>query len=50
MAIEDSTAFRFTAGSEPGNPKQVGQTFVFGSDPKLFAQPQNILLAVFSST
>ena len=31
-------------------PKQTGQNFVFGSPPNSLGQPQNILLAVFSST
>ena len=40
----------FTTGSDPGRPRQTGQTWVFGSAPNAVEQPQNILDAVFSST
>jgi hypothetical protein len=50
MRIIDSTAFSFNVGSEPGSPKHTGQTFVFGSDPKLVGQAQNTFVAVFNST
>ena len=50
MRIADSTAVRFTTGSEPGRPRQTGQTWVFGSAPNSVGQPQNILLFVDSST
>ena len=43
-----SMAFRLRTGREPGRPRQVGQTLVLGSSPKLVRQPQNILLAVFT--
>src|SRR5690348_14509265 len=36
-------------GSEPGMPVQTGQQRVFGSPPKAFRHPQNILLSVKSS-
>ncbi len=48
--MADSTAVPLTTGSEPGSPRQVGQTCVFGSAPKTVAQPQNIFEAVPSST
>ena len=50
IRIADSIALALTTGSEPGRPRQTGQVWVFGSAPKAFAQPQNILDAVFSST
>ena len=50
MRIADSTAFPLTAGIAPGRPRQVGQTWVLGSPPKAAGQPQNILVAVLSST
>src|SRR6476619_5407037 len=50
MRIADSTAFRFTTGSEPGKPRQTAQTWVFGSAPNAVEQPQNIFEVVFSST
>ena len=43
-------ALAFTTGSEPGSPRQTGQTWVFGSAPNAVEQPQNIFDAVFSST
>src|SRR5688572_26013840 len=48
--MADSTAVPLTTGIEPGSPRQVGQVCVFGSPPKVAGQPQNILVAVFSST
>ena len=45
-----SIAIRFTTGSEPGRPRQTGQTWLFGSAPKMVVQPQNILVLVPSST
>jgi hypothetical protein len=36
-------------GSEPGSPRHTGQTWVFGSAPKVVGQAQNILVAVASS-
>jgi len=35
-----SSALRFSEGLDPGNPRQVGQTAVFGSSP-LVGQEQN---------
>ena len=43
-------AAAFTTGSAPGRPRQTGQVCVFGSAPNVVSQPQNILLAVPSST
>ncbi len=43
----DSTAIALTTGRAPGRPRQVGQTWVFGSAPNTVAQPQNILVPVF---
>ncbi len=40
----------FATGSEPGRPRQTGQTWVFGSAPKIVEQPQNIFVLVPSST
>ena len=48
--IVDSTAVRFSTGSEPGRPRHVGQTWLLGSAPNVVSQPQNILEAVPSST
>jgi hypothetical protein len=48
--MADSTALPFTTGIEPGSPRQVGQVWVLGSPPKFAGQPQNILVAVLSST
>jgi hypothetical protein len=50
MRIVDSIACALTTGSAPGSPRQTGQVCVFGSAPKVVSQPQNILLAVPSST
>jgi hypothetical protein len=50
MRIADSTAVRLTTGSDPGRPRQIGQTWVLGSAPNSVGQPQNILLLVDSST
>ncbi len=44
------TASRLSTGNAPGSPKQVGQTFLFGSSPKLVAQEQKIFVAVLSWT
>ncbi len=48
--MADSTATALTTGSEPGSPRHTGHTWVLGSAPNLLAQPQNILVAVDSST
>ena len=50
ILIVYSIAIRFTTGSEPGRPRQTGQTWLFGSAPKTVVQPQNILVLVPSST
>ena len=50
IRIVYSIAIRFTTGSEPGRPRQTGQTWVFGSAPNAVEQPQNILVVVPSST
>ncbi|CFE43054.1 Uncharacterised protein [Mycobacterium tuberculosis] len=50
MRIADSTAARLSTGSEPGKPRHTGHTWVFGSPPNVVVQPQNILVAVDSST
>ena len=46
----DSIAVALATGSEPGRPRQTGQTWVFGAAPNVVGQPQNILDAVPSST
>ena len=46
----DSIAAALATGSEPGRPRQTGQTWVLGSAPKAVGQPQNIFDAVPSST
>ena len=45
-----SIAALLATGSEPGRPRQTGQTWVLGSAPKSVGQPQNILVLVPSST
>src|SRR3954464_13018058 len=45
-----SIALWFGTGSVPGWPRHTGQTLVFGSAPNTLAQPQNIFVAVESST
>ncbi len=45
-----SIAARLATGSEPGRPRQTGQTWVLGSAPNTVGQPQNILVVVPSST
>jgi hypothetical protein len=50
ILIVYSIAVRFTTGSEPGRPRQTGQTCSFGSAPNSVVQPQNILVLVPSST
>src|SRR5689334_20223588 len=50
MRMADSTAASLTTGSAPGSPRHTGHTWVFGSAPNVVAQPQNIFVAVFSST
>ena len=48
--MADSTAFSLTTGRAPGRPRQTGQTWLLGSAPNPVAHPQNILVAVLSST
>ena len=50
MRIADSTPTALTTGSEPGSPRQIGQTWVLGAAPNSVGQPQNIFVAVPSST
>ena len=45
-----STAVRLIVGIAPGSARQTGQTWVFGGAPNSVGQPQNILVAVPSST
>ena len=45
-----SIAVRLATGSEPGRPRQTGQTAEFGSAPNAVGQPQNIFVTVPSST
>ena len=45
-----SIAARLITGSDPGRPRQTGQTSELGSPPNRFGQPQNILVLVPSST
>ena len=49
MAMASSTACWLSTGSEPGSPRQTGQTLVLGSSPNALGQPQNSLVAVLSS-
>ena len=46
----DSIATSLGTGSEPGRPRQTGQTWVLGSAPNVVGQPQNIFDTVPSST
>ena len=46
----DSMAASFGTGSAPGRPRHTGHTFVFGGDPNALRHPQNIFVAVESST
>ena len=45
-----SIAVRLVTGSEPGRPRQTGQTRELGSPPNWAGLPQNILVTVPSST
>src|ERR687886_2880212 len=45
-----SRARWFSTGREPGSPRQTGHTWLLGSAPNSVGQPQNILVAVLSST
>ena len=42
------TASLFSTGKAPGSARQVGQTCVFASSPKLVEQEQKILVFVLS--
>ena len=50
MRIADSIALALATGSEPGSPMHTGHTCVLGSAPNSVGHPQNILVAVPSST
>ena len=50
IRIADSTPTSLTTGSAPGSPRHTGHTCVLGSAPNAVAHPQNILVAVLSST
>ncbi len=50
IRIVDSIATSLGTGSEPGRPRQTGQTWVLGSAPNVVGQPQNIFDTVPSST
>ena len=50
MRMVYSIDLALMTGSEPGRPRQTGQTWLFGSAPKPVVQPQNILVLVPSST
>ena len=50
MRMADSTAAWLSTGSDPGSPRHTGHTWVLGSAPNSLAHPQNILVAVDSST
>ena len=49
MRIASSTACLLRTGNEPGRPRHVGHTLVFGSSPNMFGQPQNSFVLVLSS-
>ena len=49
MAMASSTARWLSTGSDPGRPRQTGQTLVLGSSPNMLGHPQNSLVAVLSS-
>ena len=46
MRMANSTACSLSTGNEPGNPRQVGQMFTFGSSPNALRHPQNSFVAV----
>src|SRR4051794_37802350 len=50
MRIAASTAEPLTTGSAPGRPRHTGHTCEFGAAPNVVGQPQNIFVAVESST
>ena len=43
-----SNAARLRTGSDPGWPRQMGQTWVLGGAPNWMAQPQKSFVRVFS--
>ena len=49
MRAAYSTARPLATGSDPGSPRQTGQTWVLGSAPNTVGQAQNILVTVPSS-
>src|SRR5438874_7132711 len=50
IRMVNSMAFSFGTGSEPGWPRQTGHVLVFGGEPNSLRHPQNIFVAVESST
>jgi hypothetical protein len=48
--MADSTADWLSTGKDPGRPRHTGHTCVLGSPPNSFVHPQNIFVAVESST
>src|SRR6185369_10435629 len=48
--MANSTTFLFNTGSAPGSPRQTGQVWELGSEPKAVEQPQKILESVLSWT
>ena len=48
--IVSSIAALFGTGSAPGNARQTGHVWVFGSPPNPFVHRQNIFVRVFSWT
>src|SRR5699024_3012851 len=50
ILIAHSTACPLTTGNAPGRPMHTGHTWLLGSAPNAVGQPQNILVAVCSST
>lgn len=50
MSTVSSRASSLATGRTPGNPRQTGQTRVFGSDPNSFAHPHHILERVRNCT
>src|SRR5438045_1364939 len=48
--MAEAMASRLGTGRVPGWPRQTGQTFVLGGAPNALGHPQNILVAVESST
>src|SRR2546421_12984472 len=49
-SVANSTAFLFSTGNAPGNPRHTGQTLVLGGAPNVVEHPQKALVAVSSWT